>query len=112
MSSIVIPPEQWGEFLEAFSRRHSGWLVAIDASDFRRLESIALDLEDEKNPRINVMVRMDNKQFKHILFRPSRVVLHISRNGTEEAIQIESVNASTTVRLRVSIEPELVDGVA
>ena len=35
------------------------------------MESIALDLEDEKNPRINVIVHLDNKVVKHILYRPS-----------------------------------------
>jgi len=39
------------------------------------LQSIELDLEDEKNPRINVTVQEDNKLLKHILFRPSRLVL-------------------------------------
>ena len=122
MSTVAIPSEQWSDFLAAFSRRHAGWLVTLDthdfdtgervSSEFKSLESIELDLEDASNPRINVLVRSENKEIKHILFRPSRLALHVSRDGTEEAIQIESVNTSTTVRLRVAIQPELVDGVA
>src|SRR6267142_5925399 len=122
MSSIFIPQKQWLEFLQGFSRRHHGWLVTLETHDlktaenvafrFMPLQSITLDLEDEKNPRINVTVRSDEKEIKQIFFRPSRLVLYRSDRGDEEAIQIVSINTSTTVRFRVAMAPELVDGVA
>ena len=122
MSSVSIPQKQWREFLQEFSRRHHGWLVTVEthdletaedvASRFLPLQSIALDLEDEKNPRINVTVRSDEKEIRHILFRPSEVVLYRSERGDEEAVRVVSINTSTTVRFRVATSPELVDGVA
>ncbi|HYR91216.1 MAG TPA: DUF5335 family protein [Terriglobia bacterium] len=122
MSSIFIPQKQWLEFLQGFSRRHHGWLVTLEthdlktaenvASRFMPLESIALDLEDEKNPRINVTVRSDEKEIRHILFRPSELVLYRSERGEEEAVRIVSINISTTIRFRVATSPELVNGAA
>ncbi len=122
MSSVSIPQKQWREFLQEFSRRHHGWLVTVEthdletaedvASRFLPLQSIALDLEDEKNPRINVTVRSDEKEIRQILFRPSEVVLYRSARGDEEAVRVVSINTSTTIRLRVATSPELVDGVA
>ena len=122
MSSVSIPQKQWREFLQEFSRRHHGWLVTVEthdletsedvASRFLPLQSIALDLEDEKNPRINVTVRSDQKEIRQILFRPSEVVLYRSARGDEEAVRVVSINTTTTIRLRVATSPELVDGVA
>jgi len=122
MSSVSIPQKQWREFLQEFSSRHHGWLVTVEthdletaedvASRFLPLQSIALDLEDEKNPRINVTVRSDQKEIRQILFRPSEVVLYRSARGDEEAVRVVSINTSTTIRLRVATSPELVDGVA
>ncbi len=73
---------------------------------------IELDTEDAKNPRINVSVKSDNKLIKHVFFRPSRLTLHLSKDGAEESIDIESMNTSTTVRFRAAVLPDLVDGVA
>jgi hypothetical protein len=122
MCTAVVPHNEWHEFLQAFSRRHVGWLVSIEthdleteetvASRFLRLESVELDLEDEKNPRINVIVRDNEKEIKHILFRPSDVIQQISKEGIEQGLRVVSINTVTTVRFRVGISPELVDGVA
>jgi len=58
-----------------------------------------LDLEDQKNPRINVTVLSGNKEIKYILFRPSQMVLTTSRQTGDEALTIESLNTETTIRL-------------
>ena len=74
MSTQAIPQSDWNEFLQGFSERHHAWLVTIETHDLKTgetvatrltpLQSIELDLEDEKNPRINVTVRSDHKEFK------------------------------------------------
>lgn len=107
-SSITIPREEWNEFLQSFNERHLGSRVRIETHDLKTgervvspetpLRSVELDLEDEPNPRINVVVERDNKVIKHILFRPSLLVLFVSRHGSNEALHIETVNTSTTVR--------------
>jgi hypothetical protein len=58
---------------------------------------VALDLEDEKNPRINVIVQLDNKVIKHILFLPSLLVLESSGHGQQQSLRIETVNTETVV---------------
>jgi hypothetical protein len=122
MSKQAIPLAQWDEFLQSFSRKHQGWLVTIQTHDvqtgettatrFMPLKAIRLDLEDEKNPRINVTVLADQKELTHILFRPSDLTLELSAEGNEQAVRIVSIHTVTTVRFRVAVAPELIDGVA
>jgi len=117
----VVPHNEWGEFLQSFTRRHHGWLVSIEthdletgetvASRFLRLDSVELDLEDKNNPRINVVVRDGQKEIKHILFRPSDVMQQVSKDGNDAGLRIVSINTVTTVRFRVAAPPDLVDGV-
>ena len=108
VSTVAVPSEQWSGFLDDFSRQHRGWSACLETYDLDTrenvlspeapMESIALDLEDEKNPRINVIVHLDNKVVKHILFRPSHLVLQ-SADGRNESLRIETVNTDTTVHL-------------
>jgi hypothetical protein len=120
--TMIVAQSEWGTFLQSFTSRHNGWMVSIETHDvqtretvtsrFVRLESVELDLEDRKNPRINVTVRDGQNEIKHILFRPSELVLQTSPDGNDEGLRIVSINTVTTVRFRVAASPELVDGVA
>jgi hypothetical protein len=122
MSDVAIPREQWKEFLDEFSERHRGWLVRLEIHDrdteeevgshYLPLHSIELDTEDAHNPRINVSVDSDHKLIKHVLFRPSRLMLGLTSIGADESLLIESLNTTTTVRFRAAVFPEIVDGVA
>src|SRR5919204_6897109 len=110
MSEINIPPKVWKSFLETFSESHAGWLVQVETHDrqtdenvaaqISALHSIELDVEDEKNPRINVTVLYDTKELKHVLFRPSQMTLHISGQDGEDSLRISSLNTDTTIRMR------------
>jgi uncharacterized protein DUF5335 len=122
MCTAIVPHDDWHEFLRAFTDRHAGWLVAIETHDletgetvtsrFVRLECVELDLEDKNNHQINVIVRDDHREIKHILFRPSDLVLQVSGEGNDEGLRIVSVNTVTTVRFRAATAPESVDEVA
>ena len=117
-----IPHEQWEQWLRAFSARHAGWLVSIETRDletdetvnsrFMQLIGVELDMEDRKNHRINISVRDDHREIKHILFRPSDVMDQLSGDGREEGVRIISLNTVTTVRFRVAAAPEVVNGIA
>jgi hypothetical protein len=106
-----IPPGEWARFLNTCSARYRGWLVQLETYDLKTrervashempLNSIELDLEDEKNPRINVTVHDGNKVIKHILFRPSHLVSFSSNQEQAMSFQVETVNTETTVRFRV-----------
>jgi len=109
VSTVAVPSEQWSGFLHHFSRQHRGWSTRLETYDLDTrenvfspeapLESIDLDLEDEKNPRINVIVHLDNQVVKHILYRPSQLVLQ-SADGQGESLRVETVNTDTTVHFR------------
>jgi len=109
-SAVAIPRTQWEEFLQSFSEQHRHWQVQLETHDLQteetvvshetRLRSIDLDLEDEKNPRINVLVESGNNVIKHILFRPSHLVLHPPTPVSAEALHIDTVHTATTVRFR------------
>jgi Family of unknown function (DUF5335) len=122
MSLVTIPPEEWKDFLEAFSERHHRWLVRMEIHDLQTgeyvgsqyspLHNVELDTEDANNHRINITVFSDHKLIKHILFRPSRLTLELAAGGAEESLNIQSVNTSTTIRFRAIALPDMVDGVA
>jgi hypothetical protein len=115
ISTLDIPREKWGKFLNTFSRQHHGWLIQLETHDLvtgedvvtqeTPLRSIEFDLEDEKNPRINVIVQLDNKVIKHILFRPSRLALRSSENCQQQLLLVETVNTETTIYFRSLVPP-------
>jgi hypothetical protein len=110
MSSVKVPRNQWEEFLRNFTKQHRAWRAQLQTHDLKTnetvlsdefsLHAIELDLEDEKAPRINVIVAMGNKEIKHILFKPTQLIYTVSPSG--EALHIESINTSTTVHVRVA----------
>ena len=108
--TLDIPREKWSASLDTFSNQYQGSLIQLAThdrvtgedvvSEETPLHSIALDMEDEKNPRINVIVELDNKLIKHILFRPSLLVLQSSNDGQEQSLRIQTVNTETTIHFR------------
>ena len=112
-STVNIPRAEWSEFLQSFGHRRHGWSVTLETYDLETdekvishempLQSIELDLEDEKNPRINITVKLDNKVIKHILFRPSQLIWYRPEPGAGEALHIDTLNTVTTVRFRAPI---------
>jgi Family of unknown function (DUF5335) len=122
MSNITVPNEEWKEFLDSFTERHRGWLVRLEihdleteenvGSEFLPLHSIELDTEDLKNSRINITVGADDKLVKHVLFRPSRLMLHLSPEGADESLNVQSLKTSTSIYFRAAVLPDVVDGVA
>jgi hypothetical protein len=118
MSDGVVPVQDWREFLESFIERYRGSLVRLEIHDvetgedvgsqYLPLHSLELDLEDLKNPRVNITVGSDHKLTKHVLFRPSRLTLRLSDNGAEESLAIQSLNTTTTVRFRAAALPDRV----
>ena len=110
MSTIKIPRDQWIDFLRNFTEQHRGRAVQIQTRDIQThetvlseelpLQSIEFDLEDESNPRINVIVEMGNKVIKQMLLMPSQLIFSISQG--DEALHVESLNTSTTIHLRAA----------
>jgi hypothetical protein len=121
MSRMSVAPHEWQAFLRSFTRKHHGEPVTVEVEDLMTdehvdspsmsLRSIELDLEEEKNPRINVTLQMGHQEIKQILYRPTELTFFRS-DGGDEAIRILSVNTFTTVRLRAAAKREESDEVA
>jgi hypothetical protein len=89
ISAVVIPEQQWEEFLRSFSEQHRHWQVQLETHDLQTdetvvshetpLRSIDLDLEDEK-----------------------KLILHPPEPGSHEELHIDSVHTATTVRFLAS----------
>ena len=119
MAEINIPEKVWKSFLQTFGERHAGWLIQVQTHDIQTdetvssrisaLHSIELDDEGEKNHRIKVTVLYDTKALTHILFRPSRVILHVSEQDGEDSLRISSLNADTTIRIRGTRKVDALD---
>ena len=117
-----ISKKEWQSFLDRFTQKHAGSPVQMETYDRETgenvtlpettLSSLRLDLEDTKNPRINVTVHSGNNEVKHILFRPSQVILRASRRNGDESLTIESVNIETTILLRRMMPASSVDPAA
>ena len=74
--------------------------LANNSRQTASLHSIKLDLEDEKNPRLDLTVLYESKELKRILFKPSRVTLYISEQDGEDSLRISSLDTDMTIRIR------------
>jgi len=117
VSNVVIPRSEWREFLKSFSRLHAGKPVRLETYDLQteedvstheaQLQAMELDLEDEKNPRINITVMLNGKTIKHVLFLPSKMILLLTGVRSRDALQIATMHTVTTAHISPK-EPEQV----
>lgn len=119
-SNIEIPAEDWGAFLDAFSRQHEGWLVSIEISSpaaaqieakGRRLRGISID---HMGGRRSAYIETGDEQgslLTHAVNRVVGVVFLRSKSGAHRGIEIFSADGtSTRVMFRSAVLPEMVDG--
>jgi hypothetical protein len=118
-----IPREEWGEFLDSFSRQHEGWLVTVEVlgeeigaqveAEGKPLEGITAELKDGGVDSIIITVGLTPAEHvTHTITAPTHIRLEQAENGANMALQIESSEGVTTlVRLRSAMLPEMVDGV-
>jgi hypothetical protein len=118
-----IPREDWETFFDRFSGQHQGWLVTIEASGSDRVADVETrELPFEGITRtltgsddvVSIIVRKDLRGHAlHSVKAPSHIRLEQTETGAHKALQIESANGATTViRFRSVVLPEMVDGIA
>src|SRR4051812_38059876 len=117
-----IPREEWGEFLDSFSRQHEGWLVTVEVlgeeigaqveAQGVPLEGITAELKGDGKDSISITVGLKpSEHVTHNIQAPTHVRIEQAENGADIALQIESSDAATTLlRLRSPMLPEMVDG--
>jgi hypothetical protein len=121
MVTREIPPGEWPEFFEEFTRRHEGWLVTVELfgelgaqveAHERPLKGIFA--EGKKGPPAIEILTGDSldETFTQVVAHPTRVRVEGTPEGAESALEIQSQDEGTTlIRFRVTVLPEMVDGV-
>ena len=123
MPTQEIPRDEWSAFFDSFSRQHEGWLATVEVfgddlgaqveARELRLEGITADLKGSNEDAISIMVgETPDDHVTHTITAPSHVRLEQTQEGANEALQIESASGATTLlRFRSAVLPEMVDGV-
>ena len=128
LEDLVI--ENWPSYLQAFSRRHRGWLVRVWVADTVSLESgmldntamairdlalwdIALEPKDDRTDLI-IMTRdtASDVHSDHPVRHVESIAIERDQDGEDSGLLITDADMQTTVRrIRVPAPPETVDGV-
>ena len=117
-----IPREEWGSFLDAFSRDHEGWPAraevfspefgAQEEAEDLPLTGVTADFKEAGRERITVTLgRSEDDHVSHAVLRPTRVRLLRRDDGADEALEIESGDGPPTLlRFLSPAHPEKAGG--
>ncbi len=112
MPAERIDARSWAAFLEGFAAQHHGWLITVEQCDHRVIigEEPLLDVRlDDGSIEISAG-RDDRDRVGH---RVEGVTdLFVDRVGADaiSALRIVTASGETVLRFRITISPELVDG--
>jgi hypothetical protein len=118
-----IPREEWAEFLDSFSRQHEDWLVTIEVleteigaqveAEAKPLVGITADLKGGRQASISIIAGLNPaERVTHNITAPKYIRIEQAESGADMALQIEWESGATTlVRLRSAMLPEMVDGI-
>lgn len=109
MSSREIPREQWGRFLDEYSRAHAGWLVGVEVYDptggeERPSQRSSMRLERISPDRVMsgdfaITVKLGGEAGEHVLesvYNPVRIQIESVSDGLPPAIRIDSADGMHT----------------
>jgi hypothetical protein len=117
VTSTEIPKQDWGRFLDDFSRRHQGWLVKIEGELTDRGEASPQDLPleavtrqlDGQQDALAVVMRQEGRPQAHLIHSvgaPSALQVEEHDSGAEKRLLVRSAKGRTTVvRLHRAILP-------
>jgi hypothetical protein len=117
MRELSIARAHWAEFVDGFGRRHSGWLIDVEAVSFARgygdlLTHLTLTglRYDPQRDEVSVEVETESPEIAVFLIRrPARVACLVDEEGLETGLEVVSVDRSICVRFRSPIRPDMVD---
>jgi hypothetical protein len=118
---IEIPPEEWIQFFDNFSRQHEGWLASVMVTQGneqkweikeRQLAGIS---SDHLTARDEIYISVDRDgggQLTHPIRHPTRVEFRRDLEGAHAGIDITSAEGMvTSIRFRIAARPETLDGI-
>ena len=107
MRTSEIPRDQWIPWLDAFSKRHEGWIVELEVVGPQlgdQEEANALPLvgigADVKSGESRIEISLGGRPDAHltrIIERPTRVWAEESDEPVHEAIAVESADGTKTL---------------
>lgn len=117
MSRRVIERAEWPEFVDAFSRRHAGWLISVAVEDAHRhrnyltcnvpLRGVVAEVRDDE------LMIFTGDTMTHFVGNPQLLAIDETEDGADAALTItDHSGARTIVEFRSPMRPELVDGIA
>ncbi|HWO00820.1 MAG TPA: DUF5335 family protein [Blastocatellia bacterium] len=119
MTITEIPRNEWADFFCGFSQRHKGWLVNTEIvgdevhGQFEGrqlpLEGITPELGGGADEMEIIVSDRPNHHLSHTVRSPTRVRLHQTAEGADEAVEIQSASETVVVRFRSAMLPEMLD---
>jgi hypothetical protein len=124
MSMRDVPPAQWPQFLDEFSRQHRAWLATIErthAGSLAHIEAVERPLASV-TPQvmaggvagIEIRLQDDSQASPPIrILAPRTIRVDESPRGTAQALEIiDEQDERTRIRFRAAPLAEMLDGVA
>lgn len=122
MSHRVIDRAEWVDYVDAFSRRHDGWLISVaiaEGTGSRRyltrdvpLRGVVAEVADDASS-LMVFTGDTSPHATHFIGHATALEVEETREGADAALTItDESGVRTTVEFRSPILPELVDGIA
>lgn len=122
MSRRVIDRAEWVDYVDAFSRRHDGWLISVavdEDSNARRylthdvpLRGVVAELDDDISSMM-VFTGDTTPHATHFVGHATALEVEETGEGADAALTItDESGARTILELRSPMRPELVDGIA
>jgi hypothetical protein len=118
---IDIPTQDWAPFLDSFNRQHQGWRATISALHGERKTTRAINCRLQHitaestgtTSRLRVAVDCDDgDRVEHDVINPVRLIFKRDATGAHEGLEIVGSDGSiTSLRFRVEVRPETLDGV-
>lgn len=122
MSARVIDRADWTDYVDAFSRRHDGWLVSVaveSGSAARKYVSRDMPLRGvvaESHDGADALMLFTGDatpHAAHIVGHATALEVDETSEGAEAALTItDQSGARTILEFRSAVPPELVDGIA
>ena len=124
MQTKEIAKNEWTQFFDSFSRKHQGWLVSVEifgpeigAQVEQRqmtLEGITDEWDEIEGNTIIIMTGAKTEgHISHSITHPTAVSVEQTDEGADAALAIKSEDGATTLlRFRSAVLPEMVDAVA
>ena len=119
MKRSEIAPSEWDSFLDAFSRKHEGWLVTVEevtgGGGRPRVEAREQPLQhvsvNRHEQSIAIAVGRPPDHLTHTVNGAARLVVAQSDTGADHGLAIEHQDGrSTWIRFRAAVRPDEVDG--